>query len=86
MVSSLARGKWIEAHPAAGCSGVTVSSLARGKWIEAKRALGYEYEEVSLPSQEGSGLKHVRCQAGKSTLTSSLARGKWIEAYKNYVL
>ena len=58
-LSSLARGKWIEASRRTGYIYIRLSSLARGKWIEAPEPMLASATMPCLPSQEGSGLKHL---------------------------
>ena len=60
-LSSLARGKWIEAADSVITKVSEVSSIARGKWIEASHLMQVPMLLLRLPSQEGSGLK----QGGK---------------------
>ena len=83
-VSSLARGKWIEAFSPYTTSFPGSSSLARGKWIEAG-LVRQKLFRTSLPSQEGSGLKHRLSLNLALAIGSSLARGKWIEAFQELV-
>ena len=79
-MSSLARGKWIEAHQSAlyawPKSGLP-SQEGSGLKHESK---GWYVGKNSLPSQEGSGLKQSDQFTDTHPGRSSLARGKWIEA------
>ena len=81
-LSSLARGKWIEAFPGwtnerckSGLPSQEGSGLKHCK-LRDERGL-----KDGLPSQEGSGLKPLLNPQIPSHPPSSLARGKWIEAW-----
>ena len=78
-LSSLARGKWIEASSWFFFSFSWLSSLARGKWIEAQTWPDYDGRALSSLAR-GKWIEAFFQILDSDMVSSSLARGKWIEA------